>query len=95
MSKVYTLEEIESELLGGMIHREAAERDGWRFTVYSGSHKDEVSVQARKGARLRFRVVSLGEDSPFEFGPKPVTGRKGLELVEKLENYLGGPFPWV
>ena len=106
MKRTYSLEEIESELLFDMfIAQETiserfdrdAERDGWRYTVYSTKQPGELAVHARRGGRTRFRVLK----APFlaeylgEAQGTPLTGKAALELVTKLEDRLGSTFPWV
>ena len=106
MKRTYSLEEIESELLfDAFIAQETisqrferdAERDGWRYTVYSTKQPGELAVHARRGGRTRFRVLK----APFltdylgETQGTPLTGRAALELVIKIETRLGSAFPWV
>ena len=106
MTRTYSLEEIESELLLDMfIAQETisqrferdAERDGWRFTVYSTKHKDELAVHARCGGRTRFRVLKAPFLSEYmgEAQGAPLTGRAALELVTRIETRMGSVFPWV
>ncbi len=106
MKRTYSLEEIESELLFDMfIARETisqrfereAERDGWRYTVYSTKQPGELAVHARRGGRTRFRVLKAPFLTEYLEGTQgtPLTGRAALELVTKLETRLGSSFPWV
>ncbi len=104
--RTYTLEEIESELLFDMfIAQETiserfgrdAQRDGWRYTVYSTKQPGELAVHARRGGRTRFRVLKAPFLSEYlgEAQGTPLTGQKALEVVTKIEARLGSTFPWV
>ena len=106
MKRTYSLEEIESELLFDMfIAQETiserferdAERGGWRYTVYSTKQPGELAIHARRGGRTRFRVLKAPFLSEYlgEAQGTPLTGRKALELVTKIEARLGSAFPWV
>lgn len=106
MERTYSLEEIESELLFDMFIAEetisqrfdrAAERGGWRFTVFSTKHDNELAVHARRGGRTRFRVLKAPFLSEYlgDAQGRPLTGRDALALVERIEARLGSPFPWV
>lgn len=106
MTRTYSLEEIESELLfDTFIAKETisqrferdAERGGWRFTVFSTRQDNELAVHARRGGQTRFRVLKAPFISEYlgEAQGRPLTGRRALELVTRLEARLGSPFPWV
>ena len=105
--RTFTLEEIESELLfdkffGGetMLQRRARDeaREGWLFTVYPAQREDEATVYAQRGGRTYLRVLRAPFMGGYLEGATqgwPVTGVRARELVARLEERIGSPFPWV
>ena len=105
--RTFTLEEIESELLFDslsgaetVLQRRARNKElqSWLFTVYPAQHEDEATIYAQRQEHTYLRVLKAPFVKEYLEGVVqhwPVTGARARELVARLEEKLGSPFPWV